>query len=81
MKLAQPSPKALVLALGALLVLAGCGDPEPVAPKGAVRPPDPAPQTAPKTTWSKQDKIEAIQKSGMSPDQKKQAIANINAGG
>ncbi|AIE83742.1 hypothetical protein OP10G_0374 [Fimbriimonas ginsengisoli Gsoil 348] len=73
--------KTLALGCAATLVIAGCGDSEPKPPVGAVRPPDPPPATEKKTTWSKQDKIDAIQKSGMSPDQKKQAIAGINAGG
>ncbi len=72
-----------LLALGGLvaLALAGCGSssgdaappPSSMNPKAAAAPPS-APPTTP------EGKIEAIEKSGMSAEQKKQAIEQVKAG-
>lgn len=76
--------KAFTLICAAFLSLAGCGDDSAQAPKGAVRPPDPPPvetNTKPKDQWTLQDKIDAINKSGMPEDKKKETIAQLTAAG
>ena len=71
---------SLIVLVAVAVPLVGCGNDTPPPPKGAMRPPSPPPPST-KTTWSKQDKIDAVQKSGMSPEQKKQMIDKLNAEG
>ena len=68
------------LALCAVILTAGCGDNTPKPPANAMRPPDHPVVPPAKKDWSKQDKIDAVQKSGMSEAQKKDTIAKINSG-
>ena len=69
---------ALILAIA----VSGCGsDSTPVAPKGAMRPPDPHLPLSTKTVWTLEEKISAVQNSGMSPEQKTKTIADLKAQG
>ena len=70
---------ALILAIA----VSGCGSGSdtPAPPKGAMRPPDPHPPLSTKTVWTLDDKIAAVQGSGMSPEQKAKTIADLKAQG
>jgi hypothetical protein len=65
--------------VAALLVLAGCGSSETVQVK-AVRPPHKNTHPAGQP-WTLDEKIQAVQDSGMSPSDKKKEIASLQAAG
>ncbi len=70
--------RLLPLAGWLIAVGAGCGDPSTQRPHQAAAPP-PARAPSPKT-WTKADKIAAIQRAPISSDQKKAEIAKVEAG-